>query len=355
MVVDDSSFIRGFYSKIFGSEEDVEVAMAVGSAEEAINVLSRKEPEKYDVDVIILDVNMEGMSGIEALPKILKLSDAKVIMSSSTTASGAKETVEALKIGAADYVQKPSSETDTQDLKSFVAELILKVRELGRTTPVIKKGEGTSKTKSAQKFELHKGIIAKRPNVIAIGSSTGGPQALITLFKDLKDKKFLVPVLITQHMPANFTTQLAKQISEVSGHECREGVDGEKVEAGRIYMAPGDYHMVAEKKDDDVFIKLNQDQPENFCRPAVDPMLRSLVEIYGDRILVLILTGMGEDGFRGSEKVIEKGGIVIAQDEPTSVVWGMPGAVAKRGLCSKVEPLAKLAETLKDISLGQIQ
>jgi len=151
------------------------------------------------------------------------------------------------------------------------------------------------------------------------------------------------PILITQHMPATFTTILAEHITRVSGWDAKEGVDGEVVKSGRVYIAPGDFHMQVEVKGTDKVIRLNKNPPENFCRPAVDPMLRSISAAYGKRVLVAILTGMGSDGAKGGQVVVQGGGTVIAQDEATSVVWGMPGAAANAGICSAVLPLPEIA------------
>ncbi|MBC7905747.1 MAG: chemotaxis response regulator protein-glutamate methylesterase, partial [Rhodospirillaceae bacterium] len=181
------------------------------------------------------------------------------------------------------------------------------------------------------------------PDVIAIGSSTGGPQALFALLGTMRAGTVKQPILVTQHMPATFTTILAEHISRVSGWDAKEGVDGEVIKSGRVYIAPGDFHMVVEVKGVDKVIRLLKDPPENFCRPAVDPMLRSISAAYGKRVLVAILTGMGADGSKGGQVVVQAGGTVIAQDEATSVVWGMPGAASNAGICSAVLPLPDIA------------
>jgi two-component system, chemotaxis family, protein-glutamate methylesterase/glutaminase len=181
------------------------------------------------------------------------------------------------------------------------------------------------------------------PDVIAIGSSTGGPQALFTVLGTMKAGTVRQPILITQHMPATFTTILAEHISRVSGWNAREAQDGEVIQSGRVYIAPGDFHMVVETKGTDKVLRLNKNPPENFCRPAVDPMLRSIAAAYGKRVLTCILTGMGADGMKGGQAVVASGGTVIAQDEGSSVVWGMPGAAAGAGICSAVLPLPEIA------------
>jgi len=190
-----------------------------------------------------------------------------------------------------------------------------------------------------------------RPDVLAIGSSTGGPQALFEVLSHLKDLK--QPILITQHMPATFTTILAEHITRQCGIPCTEAKEGEAIVGGRAYVAPGDFHMLVVQKNGVNCLTLTKDPPENFCRPAVDPMLRSIVRAYGRRVLVTILTGMGHDGQRGSENVVQTGGSVIGQDEASSVVWGMPGAVATAGLCSAVLPLKEIGPFIRKIALRQ--
>ena len=186
---------------------------------------------------------------------------------------------------------------------------------------------------------------------IAIGSSTGGPQALFEVLRGLVGVR--QPIFITQHMPATFTTILAEHITRLTGLKCAEGVNGEQVQPGRVYLAPGDYHMVIEGRGNNRKIALNQNPPENFCRPSVDPMLRSLVESYGGNMLTIILTGMGQDGMLGGRHVVGAGGMVVAQDEATSVVWGMPGAAAHAGICSAILPIGGIAPYVKKFAGGR--
>lgn len=182
-----------------------------------------------------------------------------------------------------------------------------------------------------------------RPSVFAIGCSTGGPQALITLLKELAPLKH-IPTFITQHMPPTFTKIFAEQICSQTAWTCVEAENGMLVENGKAYLAAGDYHLLLEKQGGAIRIMLSQDPPENFCRPAVDPMMRSLIATYGARNMVaLILTGMGQDGLLGCQQIVQGGGVTLAQDEKTSVVWGMPGAVAKAGICQAVLPLKEIA------------
>jgi two-component system chemotaxis response regulator CheB len=187
------------------------------------------------------------------------------------------------------------------------------------------------------------------PNIIAIGSSTGGPQALFRVIKDM-GKDLQQPIVITQHMPAAFTSILADHISKQCDVVCTEAREGDILISGRYYVAPGDYHMLIEEKGSGPSVHLVKDPPENFCRPAVDPMLRSLTKIFGSKMLVVILTGMGQDGMKGSQIVVQNGGSVIAQDEATSVVWGMPGAVAMAGLCTQLFPIDKIGGFVRQVA-----
>ncbi len=183
-----------------------------------------------------------------------------------------------------------------------------------------------------------------RPDIIAIGSSTGGPQALFAVLQGLQKLSGVPqPIVITQHMPVTFTTILAEHITRQSGMSAREGIDGEMVLGGRVYVAPGDFHMTIESKGNEKVIRLNKSEPENFCRPAVDPLFRSVSKAYGKKVLACILTGMGSDGSRAAKSLVEAGGTLIAQDEATSVVWGMPGAAAATGMCSAILPLGDIA------------
>jgi two-component system, chemotaxis family, protein-glutamate methylesterase/glutaminase len=192
--------------------------------------------------------------------------------------------------------------------------------------------------------------VMPSPDIIAIGSSTGGPQALFEVLSHLKGG-IRQPILITQHMPATFTTILAEHITRQCGIACAEAKDGETLVGGRIYLAPGDFHMVLATRGTSTVLSVNKEPPENFCRPAVDPMMRSIAKIYGKRALAIILTGMGQDGMRGCSELVAAGGLTVAQDEPSSVVWGMPGAVATAGLCSAVMPLREIGPFIRKMAL----
>jgi len=376
MVVDDSAIIRGLIKRILQEDPEVVVVASAHNGEIALRELKR-----VPVDVVVLDIEMPVMDGLQALPEMIKMDpDLKVVMASTLTAKNAEISMKALELGAADYVPKPENNREITSGSTFREEILMKVKSLGsfrrqklsRSASPARKftSEASNKTPTVSKFRqgaetkeprpkpaavpviatpmflptgqviLRKPGIMK-PDIIAIGSSTGGPQALFTMLESL-DKNIGVPVVLTQHMPPTFTKILAQHIERSTGWKCKEGEEGEALASGQLYLAPGGYHMTIVQKGTERMISLNQDPPENFCRPAVDPMLRSLVKIYGARIIAVILTGMGLDGMKGCEQVVAAGGTVVAQDQQTSVVWGMPGAVATTGLCSAVLPLNKI-------------
>jgi two-component system chemotaxis response regulator CheB len=356
MLVDDSAVIRGFFRRAMEEEPAIQVVESVGNGKSAVEALARAKP-----DVIVLDIEMPVMDGLTALPKLLEIDpDVKIVMASTLTLANADISLKALSMGATDYIAKPTTTTELHSTGTFKHDLIEKVVELGRAKRNLPPGElpvrDTKVRRTAFKPEpVASGpITLRKPAIlpatfVAIGSSTGGPQALLTVIAGL-GADFSLPVLITQHMPATFTGILADHLSKVACREVREARDGDAVRPGCIYVAPGDFHMTAEKDGGNTVIRLNQDPPENFCRPAVDVMLRSLAEVVGNRLLTVMLTGMGHDGLLGGRAVVEAGGTLIAQDKATSVVWGMPGAVAADGLCSAVVPLDAIAKKIRELS-----
>ncbi len=391
MIVDDSAFIRGAIARTVESDPELRVTVSVSNGEQAVRALAR-EP----VDVIILDIEMPVMDGLTALPKLKEIDGAvQIVMASTLTQRNAEISLRAMSLGATDYIPKPSSSHEVMGAEEFRRELVDKVKALGglarrsgvRETPAkpgvsapspsvaapqIKPSEKAPPPRAPAQAEpvegrraerarpfvppppLQKEVVLRkdpipRPSVIAIGSSTGGPQALFRVIKDI-GSGLSQPIVITQHMPPSFTAILAEHISRQCGVTCTEAVDGEALIPGHFYVAPGDFHMLIEGREDKPCIRLLKGPPENFCRPAVDPMLRSLSAVYGRKILVVILTGMGQDGMRGSDVVVKGGGAVVAQDEATSVVWGMPGAVAMAGLCSAVLPVGEIGGFVRGVA-----
>lgn len=352
MVVDDSVVLREIISRMVN--EDPSVCQVVATASNGKLAVDRAK--QRDLDVIVLDIEMPVMDGITALPELLACDPGLVIIMASTiTQRNAEISFKALAAGAKDYVPKPSSLTPGAGTEEFKRELQEKVRTLGRryrrtfapVLPAAAPAAGSvAKTAAAPAAKTAtRPVSIGRPQVLAIGSSTGGPNALQQLFKGLPPP-LKVPVFVTQHMPPTFTGLLAQNLSRDTGHPCTEARDGELVVPGRIYIAPGDFHMTVVREGTNTVIRLAKTEKENYCRPAVDPMLRSLAAIYPKPILVGILTGMGQDGLKGAEVVVKAGGNIVAQDEASSVVWGMPGAVAKAGLCCSVVPLPKMAAEL---------
>jgi len=350
LVVDDSAVIRGFVSRALSDTPALALVGSVSDGAQALEFLKRNQ-----VDVIILDIEMPVMTGLQALPEIIRIApDARVVMSSTLTSEGAEVTVRALSLGAADYVTKPTSTREADSTTEWKRDLTAKVQALGaaawnkrqarsgssapavaRPAPVEPKrlyGDSEVKLRAAGRLT---------PEIVAIGSSTGGPQALFQVLPKLKGLP--QPIVITQHMPKTFTAILAQHITRETGLNAVEAKHGDILQPGQVYVAPGDYHMLFERVGLQVKVVLNQGPQENFCRPAVDPMLRSLMGIYGaEKMLVVILTGMGSDGAKGARPVAEGGGTVLAQDQASSVVWGMPGAVATAGICAAVLPITEI-------------
>lgn len=367
MLVDDSAVVRGLFDRALTADPMIEVVASAANGEIAISML-----KKNIVDVMILDVEMPVMDGLTALPELLKISPkTRIIMASTLTSRNAESSVKAMQLGASDYIAKPSTK-DAAEVSGFYRALIEKIKALA---PHVRKSGVTTEESSTKKVPS---IEARQPappaggssssaifqpipappspvrqteqaasaNALAIASSTGGPQALLHIFREFKGIKLRTPVFITQHMPANFTAILADHITKASGMDCHEAVDDEEVMPGTIYLAPGDYHMTVKQVKNVTRIALNQNPHENFCRPSADPMLRSLTKTYRDKLLVAVLTGLGADGARGASEVVAGGGTVVAQDEATSVIYGMPKAVVEAKLTSAVFPLNRIAPYL---------
>ncbi|MFN3075578.1 MAG: chemotaxis response regulator protein-glutamate methylesterase [Alphaproteobacteria bacterium] len=376
MVVDDSAVVRGLMARMLEADPMVSVVASVGNGLAAVQSL-----ERYDIEVIVLDIEMPVMDGLTALPKLLqKDPDLQIIMSSTLTLKNADISLRAIEAGAADYIPKPSTSKEITGGADFKRDLVDKVKALGavrrspkrRTTlPPRVHGGGApaasppplpDRSKTPAPRALPPGspppaVVLRKPadtlpEVIGIGSSTGGPQALFKLLTALRAGGGVTqPIVITQHMPATFTTILAQHIQRLSGWEAGEAQDGEVLRGGRVYVAPGDFHMVVEMRGTEKVLRLNKNPPENFCRPAVDPMFRSLAKVFGGRVLAVVLTGMGSDGAKGGQEVYAAGGTVLAQDEASSVVWGMPGAAAQAGICAAVLPLDEIAAFVKKLAI----
>ncbi len=350
MIVDDSAVIRGIIRRTLDVDPLISVVASVANGQHAIDSLAR-----HPVDVIVLDIEMPVMDGMTALPKLLQANpDLKIIMASTLTQANASVSLEALKAGAADYIPKPSSNNEVHNASSFKRDLVEKIKALGAKRlekkvprPTIPRQSTLVRPNVAPPAKVEANGITLRepskvkPGILCIGSSTGGPKALLTLVKELKSD-FNLPILITQHMPKTFTHILAEHLQQTGNRPCAEGIDGERLKPGQMYVAPGGLHMLLDGSAREPIIRLDDGPQENFCKPSVDPMLRSVAKIFGARVLTVILTGMGRDGLVGGRDIVAAGGTIVAQDEESSVVWGMPGAVATAGICSAVVPLSEI-------------
>ncbi len=358
LIVDDSAVVRGLLSRLVAEQPDLEVAATAANGQMALNAIAAG-----NVDVVVLDIERPVMDGLSALPRLLAADpELRIIIASTLSTPGAAVTMRALAAGASDYVAKPSASRGITQAGSansdFRRDLLTKIRSLGeagrrrRRRIVSPAAAATSPAaKPSAPGIVLRPLRAVRPEVIVIGSSTGGPQALSTLILGL-GRDVAQPLLIVQHMPPTFTTILAEHLARVSGRPCAEAADGEPIQPGRMYVAPGDHHMLVEADGRRRLIRINREAPENFCRPAVDVLFRSAARVYGGETLAVVLTGIGADGTRGGRDIVEADGALLAQDEASSVVWGMPGSVARAGLSSAVLPLPALARQINQIAGG---
>lgn len=383
MIVDDSVFVRGILKTWLSEDPEFTVVATHANGRLAVNDVVAAQP-----DVVILDLEMPDMDGLQALPIILERKpNTMVVVASTLTRRGAEVSLRALTLGAADYLPKPDAGRGIAGADDFKRELLAKVRSLGqrarrrpgtarltapappaavpsapaaseggRATPVRPSASAPPPPVAAplKRGETRMRSYSMSPvGILTIGSSTGGPQALTRLFGQIGAAVSGVPVVIAQHMPATFTAILAEHVSRAAGRHAAEGIDGEELVPGRIYIAPGGRHMVVERvKGKPGIIRLNDDPPVNFCRPAVDPLFNTVAQGFGSHTLALVLTGMGSDGARGAGVIADAGGSVIVQDEETSVVWGMPGATASAGNACEVLPLDGIARKVNRMLTG---
>jgi two-component system chemotaxis response regulator CheB len=361
MLVDDAVVVRGLFARWVEAEPDLEVVATLRTGRDAVNQLERIDP-----DVVVLDVDMPELDGIAALPLLLaKKRDLVVIMASTLTRRNAEISLRALSLGAADYIPKPGSNREVSASTAFRRDLIEKIRQLGLRAKRLRHVVASRARRAGQPapsivpaledtkpIEL-RSLPLTPPKVLLIGASTGGPQALNRLVVQIDAVLQRAPVLVTQHMPPTFTAVLAEHLARVSKFPVREATDGEEVGAGAIYLAPGGKHMKVARRDGTAVIVIDDGPMVNFCKPAVDPLFASAAEVWGSKTLALVLTGMGSDGLAGARDIVAAGGHVIAQDEETSVVWGMPGQVTNAGLCSAVLPLTEIGGQITRLFTGE--
>jgi two-component system chemotaxis response regulator CheB len=354
LIVDDAVTFRRLVSDELARDPALEVVGTASNGQIALARMTQVNP-----DVVILDVEMPEMDGLTTL-KVLRKTYPRlpVIMFSALTMRGAEATLDALAAGATDYFTKPASAGGLEGSLEVIREELIpqikalcerSVRDARLETPI-------ARSPPAHALPLPHVLrhIPGPVQVLAIGASTGGPNALAELFRRLP-ADFPVPIVIVQHMPPMFTRLLAERLSVECPIPVEEASSSAVLQPGKAWIAPGDYHMVVVRDGRQVRLQLHQDPPENSCRPAVDVLLRSLAQVYGPNSLSVILTGMGQDGLRGCNHIREAGGQIVVQDEASSVVWGMPGSVARAGLADRIMPLALIAdEILRRVQQSQV-
>lgn len=340
LIVDDAVVVRKTVSDAIAQDPALEVAGTAANGKLALAKFASLKP-----DIVLLDIEMPEMDGLETVRELRKI-DARIpiVMFSTLTERGASATLEALSLGATDYVTKPSNSDMTATLDAVARELVPRIRALCRV-PIQIRPAKTELAEAARPPVLLKAAVWAPPKIIAIGVSTGGPDALAHVIPMLP-RDLPVPVVIAQHMPPIFTTLLAERLGAKSAVKVRECVSGDVLAPGCAFLAPGDQHMEVCRENDTIRLRTQQGPKENFCRPSVDVLFRSVAAVYGGRTLAVIMTGMGQDGLKGCELLSGTGARIMVQDEATSVVWGMPGFVARAGLADSIVPLNHLSSEI---------
>lgn len=353
LIVDDAVVVRQVLSRLISDDPDLELAGTAANGRIAIEKVGQLAP-----DLMILDWEMPEMGGYETLVALRKTHpQLPVVLFSTLAERGSPQTLEAITLGVSAYVRKPKAMGGAEAALEYLRrELLPPVRALCRlddpaepVRPTIPASlPASDEDNTATTLVMSHSAASRRGrgngaqvDVVAVGVSTGGPNALSALIPSLPEH-FPAPVLIVQHMPSPFIRTLAERLDARSALEVREAVDNEPLKGGLVLFAPGDRHLVAVREGGSVRARLLETPPENSCRPSADVLFRSVAEIYGRNALVVVMTGMGQDGLRGCERIRSVGGEVVVQDEATSIVWGMPGQVARAGLADEILPLNEL-------------
>ena len=352
LVVDDSIISRKYLSRILDESGKVKVVDTAKDGEEAIEKIKKLNP-----DVVTLDVEMPRLNGLEALKIIMKECPVPVVMISSLTKDGAKETLESLRLGAVDYISKTdvlSFKEAAKEARELLIEKIVAARGAhirgGKIKLTVSKTASQKPEEEPKAVYKHKKRLEKIDiKVVAIAASTGGPVALEKVFSMLPLLR--VPVIIVQHMPKTFTGVFANSLSKVSKINVKEAEDGEELRTNQGYLAPGGMQMTTSKSGSRYLVRVS-DKPKTIYTPNADVMFSSVAKTFGDKSLCVIMTGMGDDGFKGLQKVKESGGTIIAQDKDSCVVWGMPRKPTQTGIADFVVSLDEIAPTISKIVLG---
>ena len=349
-LVDDSLVIRTLVASWIEAEPDLELAGVAADGAQAVQMLAGVQ-----ADVCILDLEMPVMGGLEALPKLLRLRpNMKVLIASRLTLVGADASLRALEAGAAECLAKPSAK-DPTGAETFRRDLLVKARTLGRAAAAAAAVAAPAGRAGRPTHAPPLRALASRIEtieILAVAASTGGPPALRQFLQGLS-ADLGAPVVIVQHMPAAFVDLLAVQLTKTSPFQVVVAQANMALEPGLAYLAPGDQHLRVARRGGQLVAELDQGPPENYCRPAADVLFRSVAKACGAHVLGVVLTGMGRDGWAGSEAIVRAGGLVLAQDEASSVVWGMPGAVVEAGLASVVGRVDRLAEAVRKLAKGE--
>ncbi len=343
MVVDDSVVVRGLLSRWIGEAPGFEIVATAPDGRAALDLVRHAAP-----DIVLLDLDMPRLDGVAALPLLLReRPGASVLVLSTLTQRNAEISLRCLALGAVDCVPKPGSLRDLSLSAEFRAELLAKLEGLAARHRRGADRTNITAIRATRPTHRRAPEAAVRPRALVIGASTGGPRAVIALLRSARRVAGQVPILLVQHMPPIFTAVLAQQISVETGLPAREGRDGERLERGRIYVAPGGHHMgVRIDEGGAPSIRIDDGPARRHCRPAVDVLFTDAARIYGGGTLAVVLTGMGQDGLDGAAAIAKAHGTVLVQDEASSVVWGMPGSIARAGLAQAVLPLAELGDAV---------